>query len=201
MAVPNSRRLVVEGTMSGNERFAFSWAALGPVVVGQGAQAWTDAIKANAAFTAFITALKPFMNTGTSATTLRGYYYDNQGNLADAGVSDITSGVGTGGNPTPNQCALVASLRTASNTRSGRGRMYLPCNGVGAAAASGKLNISVTALTAAIASLMGYTLGQVASETQGQLRPVTVVKVGDVVDTIRARRSRLQEIYTQAAVS
>lgn len=200
-AVPNTRRYVVEGSMPGGERFAFSWAAVGPAVAGQTAQGAADAMVANAAWTAFLAEAKTYWNSSTVADTLRVYFYGNGGLLADAGVAAITGGAGTGGTAHPNQVALAVSLRTAINNRTGRGRFYIPCNGAAMTAGTGKINKTTLTLATVTAGLMAYCLGQVASETQQISRPVVQVKVGDVPDTIRARRAGLVETYSSANVS
>lgn len=70
------------------------------------------------------------LNTDSAYSKIRAYYYPGGSNVATLiSEGDITrQGVGT--NSLPDQCSLVVSLRSAVPSRSGRGRIYLPANGV-----------------------------------------------------------------------
>jgi hypothetical protein len=200
VAVPNTSRYVVEGSLPGGEAFAFGWAATGPNQGTVNAQAAVDATLASSQFAAFLAAIKVIANTGCAFQRLRLYVYGNGGLLVDSAFAAITGVSGTGSPKLPNQCALAVSLRSAINTRSGRGRMYLPATGATVDATTGKMTNSLATIASTTAALMASTQGQIASETQAISRPVVRVSVGDVVDTIRARRNRLVEAYTNANV-
>lgn len=107
-------------------------------------------------------------------------------------------------NNLPSECAIVVSLKTAVNNRRGRGRMYLPCPAVNALQNSGRLTAGTTTSIADGAEdflLVTLTAGGhdfvpvVASKADFALRPITQLKVGDVVDAQRRRRDALSEVY------
>lgn len=108
----------------------------------------------------------------------------------------------------PTEVAVVASLRTASAGRSGRGRMYLPPPSVDQVSTSGRLPAATGAgLAAALADLMqpiseGTTEWNavVQSKTQQALRAITAVAVGDIFDAQRRRRDALIESYSVSAI-
>lgn len=104
----------------------------------------------------------------------------------------------------PPQIALAVSLLTArSRGLANKGRFYLPSPSIGvsddgriganmAEAVAGQVTTMLTAINDA---LPGFVVG-VASDTRtGAFQPVTNVRVGRVLDTIRTRRSRLKEDY------
>jgi hypothetical protein len=105
----------------------------------------------------------------------------------------------------PFQCATVITLVTASATRHGRGRFYLPPLGVGvldtgrlSAAATGSLELAFTSFfdvlsTAGLSVVVRNRSGHVST-------PVTEARVGNVIDTQRRRRNKLIETYTAIAV-
>lgn len=109
--------------------------------------------------------------------------------------------------PIPPQCAVAVSFKTATNSRRGRGRTYVPgiCKGSVAAdtarLSSGTRSAILTAFTdfAAAIDALGVQLG-VNSRMDSVVRPVTIVRIGDVFDTIRRRRDQLVEGYTSATL-
>lgn len=123
-----------------------------------------------------------------------------------------TTPVAGGGSPAalPPQVSLVASLRnTTPRGLATKGRMYLP--GVSAMVqATGKLDpftrdaiaTNLKTFFDAIyndADLPGnpvlISVGRGALHTDGNIRRITSIKVGDVYDTQRRRRNALQESY------
>ena len=109
---------------------------------------------------------------------------------------------------------IAVSLFAAGSLGAGnRGRMYLPHTSFATIASRPFAVASVaTALAAAGVTFVhavntvvaGYTGAPVVSVMSqagsGSHKPVTRVRVGNVVDTQRRRRNRLQEAYSEAAV-
>jgi hypothetical protein len=108
----------------------------------------------------------------------------------------------------PTEVALVASLRTTTYGRTGRGRMYLPALSRSKVKAGGRvLDASQSTIADAMAAyLADLTVGAstlsscVASRTLMALRNVTQVQVGDVFDSQRRRRDALTEVIQSRAV-
>ena len=105
----------------------------------------------------------------------------------------------------PFQCATVISLLTASATRHGRGRFYLPPLAA-STLDTGKVSSAAitsldTAWTAFFDSLNTDGVSPVVRNRTGHIStPVTSARVGDVFDTQRRRRNKLVETYTAIAV-
>lgn len=118
---------------------------------------------------------------------------------------------GTSPNNTPPQCSVGVSL-TAGTRPNGsilRGRFYLPPPisdelTPGSSQAAGTL--TPTALTNYAAALDNWFDGMISqgitpcvwSRALGTMQPIDSVRVGRVVDTIRARRNGLTEVYAPA---
>lgn len=193
-------RHVISGTFPGEE-WSFTLHTEGTLSVG-------DAEAANAAaITAAYAGGFATITTADVVTTLS----------STAGIDPLTDGqttrvetvlslAGTAVEETlPAQCATVISLRTAFATRSGRGRFYLPPLGVGvldggrlSAAAISNLDAAFTAffdayVTAGLSPV-------VRNRTLHESTTVTEARVGDVIDTQRRRRNKLQEAYTLITV-
>lgn len=110
-------------------------------------------------------------------------------------------GFGTSG-ALPTECAIVASLKTTLNNRSGRGRMYLPATQTTAMTGDGRLKTETRDLLAN--SMADYLMqlvsdgitfvSSVASARLNQLHRVTFVSVGDVFDAQRRRRDSITEV-------
>lgn len=111
------------------------------------------------------------------------------------------------------QAALAVSLVTARRGPTGKGRFYLPCPVVLIETSDLRLTAGqATAFATAAAGLItnlnnapGIDVTEMAvcvASTKGYNTPVTGVRVGRVVDTIRSRRNRLVENHsTPVAVS
>lgn len=126
----NTIKMGLSGSMPGGTRFSFGWQ-------------WTGTSGAlSTRVDAAVGAAIIFINGGgladiahiwapsTIIDTVSAYGYD--GGKSAAAVSHGSVHVaGTAGAITmPDQVALVASIRSRTNTRSGRGRMFLPASGV-----------------------------------------------------------------------
>jgi len=193
-------RLVASGTTPG-ESFTFTMHAEANLSTGDAATAFSDAL------TACWAAGMDDLTTPEVDLTLASAAAINEATdgqitrvevvLALTGVADAEM--------LPFQCATVITLLTASATRHGRGRFYLP-----PLAASfllnGKLNSSAmtaldTAWTAFFDSLNTDGVNPVVRNRTGHIStPVTGARVGDVIDTQRRRRNKLVETYTAITV-
>jgi hypothetical protein len=109
--------------------------------------------------------------------------------------------------PLPPQLAVCVSLKTAVNTRRGRGRFYLPglCKG-GINSTNGRIGTgTMSTIVDAVANYqtalnaLGVGLG-VNSRADSVVRPVTSARIGNVLDTIRRRRDHLVEVYEAVSV-
>lgn len=118
------------------------------------------------------------------------------------------SGGGLGDPPLPNEVAHVVSLRTATSTRSTRGRMYLPgvCSTQMTSTARIPTTSCATIATAAALMLGDLVVGAetltsvVASATASSMASILTTAVGDVPDAQRRRRDNQHEAYSVANV-
>lgn len=109
----------------------------------------------------------------------------------------------------PAQVSLAVSLQTAATRGLAcRGRIFLPSPSAGIVTATGVLGSSVptavaTATTALInalnTALDPYAVSVVSNVREGAFREVKSVRVGNVLDTIRSRRTQFTETYQQGA--
>lgn len=141
----------------------------------------------------------------TGYDTITPYYYAaNSLHATLVGAPQPASQFGTGSTGSvPAQCALVASLRSSTPGRSGRGRNYIPLSKPGAMGNDSQATTSAcTALASAwaavLAAINGLTTSpftspqvSVASFTKGVLYPVTRVVVDSIVDTQRRREGSM----------
>lgn len=205
MAYPESfLRLVVLGTLYGNEIFSWSLALrrseFNLPVPDEVPQGVIDAV----------TTFHTTANIGTSSqshlTGIKLNLIGTDGRYASDGETVLhefvppVAGAGTPG--MPSQCALAVTLGTAATRgRASRGRFYLP-RLAGSPQADGRLtpsNVENVAEAASLfienlhAALPGYRVAVTSNIGQGTIREVTHVEVGRVIDTIRTRRNSLDE--------
>lgn len=124
---------------------------------------------------------------------------DNEGAYVKGTFATNAAGIKT--DPyMPSQCALVVSLTTARSGPSGKGRFYLP---VGRAniQPDGRLAAAhaapyADAAAAFVTDVNALLLGSVAVvSTKGYASPVTGIRLGRAIDTLRSRRRSLLEEY------
>jgi hypothetical protein len=116
---------------------------------------------------------------------------------------------GSGTTVYPPQVALVVSLLT-NETRglAARGRFYLPAPALGITTATALLNTSqvvtavghiTTFLNAINTAMDPYRVAVASNVRDGMIREVKNVRVGNVLDTIRSRRTSIPETYSIGA--
>lgn len=114
---------------------------------------------------------------------------------------------GSGGQTQLPQSCVVASLRTGGRTARSRGRIYIPMSGAALAAGGlvqpttiGTVGNATKALFTSLDSISADVYPGVVSQTYGTWSSVTVIKVGDEVDTQRRRRNFRNETYTDFGI-
>lgn len=125
----------------------------------------------------------------------------------DASVPGTTGSLATVA--APPQCATVVSLRTATQGRRSRGRMYLPPPALSVLNQNGDLQSSaavvyadaIKALFESLNALISVDAVSVYSRTSGGFFPITSVDVGTIIDTQRGRRNKLVESRTTRSVA
>lgn len=128
---------------------------------------------------------------------------------AHAQFTPPLAGTSTMGGMLPSQCALAVSF-TAGVRGNGtplKGRTYLPAPTAGYLDAAGQLGTSFRDLIhqyfkAFVQQLNnGGHFVSVTSRTEEITQPVTVLRVGNKIDTIRRRRNELPELYIEGAIA
>ncbi len=121
---------------------------------------------------------------------------------APAIVVRPTPGTGPAVNLPPQVCVAV-SLVTERRGASGRGRFYLPTPSFIPLASDGRISQAnaqtITNQAAAFLSALNGPAGfgnVVVASTKGFTTVVTAVRVGRVLDTIRSRRTSIDELHT-----
>lgn len=193
-------RMVASGTTPG-EQWSFTLHAEGNLSTADAATAFGDALTA-----CWAAGMDDLTTPEVDLTLASVAALDpaTDGQLTRAEVVLALTGV-VDGEMLPFQCATVISLLTASATRHGRGRFYLPPLSA-TFLLNGKLNSTAmttldTAWTAFFDSLNTDGVSPVVRNRTGHIStPVTGARVGDVIDTQRRRRNKLVETYTAIAV-
>lgn len=203
MPVAAHRRLTFSGFFGTATAPYEEWSFRLNLGVGEGGG--DAAALATAARDAFGTHLAPFIRSWATLTEVK--YADIAAGGLYAGdpvivEASIAGGAGAAGSQAP-QVALAVSLDTELRGASGRGRFYLPAPGVALASADGLVGAAEiqsvanasAAFLGAINSPAGFGNVSIVSY-KGSVQPVTSVRVGRALDTIRSRRRSLPETYT-----
>jgi len=192
-------RFVASGTTPG-ETFSFTMHAEGSLSTGDAATAFADALTA-----AWAAGMDDVTTADVDLTLASAATIDpaTDGQITRVEVVLALTGVGAG-EMLPFQCATVVSLLTASATRHGRGRFYLPPLAAlvldGGRISAASLAVLDTAWTAFFASLNTDNVTPVVRNRTGHVSTtVTSARIGDVIDTQRRRRNKLTE--TQVVVT
>lgn len=192
-------RFVASGTTPG-ETFSFTMHAEGNLSTGDAATAFADALTA-----AWGAGMDDVTTADVDLTLASAATIDpaTDGQITRVEVVLALTGVGAG-EMLPFQCATVVSLLTASATRHGRGRFYLPPLAAlvldGGRISAASLAVLDTAWTAFFASLNTDNVTPVVRNRTGHVSTtVTSARIGDVIDTQRRRRNKLTE--TQVVVT
>jgi hypothetical protein len=193
-------RMVASGTTPG-ESWSFTLHAEGSLSTADAATAFGDALTA-----AWAGGMDDVTTADVDCTLASVAALDpaTDGQLTRAEVVLALTGVATG-EMLPFQCATVISLLSASATRHGRGRFYLPPLAVstvdGGLISAAAITSLDTAWTAFFDSLNTDGVNPVIRNRTGHIStPVTGARVGNVFDTQRRRRNKLVEVYTAIAV-
>jgi hypothetical protein len=159
---------------------------------------------ASALFTTWIGTIKPLWSSTTVLSGFDIYLYSGGTAAAEHGHADLNI-IGTGGQNHPNQCACVLTLKTATASRRGRGRMYIPANGV--VVGTGVMAAGI--VDAAVNGTASYFTGRnalggghivVVSQTGNVVNNVTSVSADYVPDTQRRRVNKLTSTRHTTAV-
>lgn len=193
-------RFVASGTTPG-ETFSFTMHAEGTLSTGDAATAFADALTA-----AWAAGMDDATTADVDLTLASAATIDpaTDGQITRVEVVLALTGVAAG-EMLPFQCATVVSLLTASATRHGRGRFYLPPLAAsvldGGRISAATLTVLDTAWTAFFDSLNTDGVTPVVRNRTGHVSTtVTSARIGDVIDTQRRRRNKLTETYVVVAV-
>lgn len=193
-------RFVASGTTPG-ERFSFTMHAEGSLSTGDAATAFGDALTA-----AWGAGMDDLTTADVDLTLASAATIDpaTDGQITRVEVVLALTGVDAG-EMLPFQCATVVSLLTASATRHGRGRFYLPPLAVSTIdqgrVKAASMTVLDTAWTAFFDSLNTDGVTPVVRNRTGHISTtVTSARIGDVIDTQRRRRNKLTETYVVVAV-
>jgi hypothetical protein len=193
-------RFVASGTTPG-ETFSFTMHAEGSLSTGDAATAFADALTA-----AWAAGMDDSTTADVDLTLASAATIDpaTDGQITRVEVVLALTGVDAG-EMLPFQCATVVSLLTASATRHGRGRFYLPPLAVSVLdtgrISAAALAVLDTAWTAFFDSLNTDGVTPVVRNRTGHVSTtVTSARIGDVIDTQRRRRNKLTETQVVVAV-
>lgn len=197
-------RLVVIGTLYGKETFTYSL-SLAPTGGGSNAPSEVPA-GVISALTTFHTDTQVACGNQTFLTAIKLNEIGTNGRYvsqSDTVMHEFETGIAGGAIATlPAQCALAITLRTdIKRGRAHSGRFYIPRLGgpvantgfIPAAQVTGLVTASTALLNSLNAAVPGYAVAVMSDIGTGARRFVRNVEVGQVVDTIRSRRTSLDE--------
>jgi len=205
MSIPaGMTKFVLTWSLPGGEKAQCAWWEAGHVAADVD-DAQIALMAASASFTTWLTGIKPLWNAQSSLVGLDGYFYNGGTAAANHGHADLAV-VGTGTGSHPNMVCCVLTLRTATASRRGRGRMYLPGIGILTQTTglhdSTKVDTAVTSTAAYFSTRNDITGGVVVvSQTGGTSALVTSVSADYVPDTQRRRVNKMVSTRKTAAVT
>ena len=195
-------RHVAKGSYPG-EAWTFTMHSTGTIALSAAQAAW------NAAVTDFWTdQLDGLVHTTVSLTEVSTASLDAGTGAQVSRLADDVSlpGVATQGLMPP-QVTIAASLRTATATRAGRGRFYMPPFDKGTVTVTtGRLNsASITVALEAVDNLVTTMITNsltpvIYHRSDFTSTNITQYDIGDVFDTQRRRRNKLVEMRTSQTV-
>jgi hypothetical protein len=207
-------RLVATGTLFGTETFSFGFSLIpsgtGPYSLNAATNVVTCANLLKAYLATSLTA------TAVKLTTVKLNLVGPDGKYADPSGSvtyDLpTPGVGTGGLGVAPQVALAVTLTTANKRGLAHvGRFYHPAPSsdvasdgmIATAFAQQHANDAAKLVNDLNTTFLaqGFRVGVASDVREGKFLPVTGVKVGRVLDTIRSRRTKFGEAYVPAVTA
>lgn len=207
-------KLVANGGMPGGERWSCGLTAhLTDIAVPQGA---LNNLAAGllTAWGVLVEDTNVVFSNGTTLTRVDVRQVDPQGvtvKLAQASPSNNIEG--NVGAAMPNQVAVVASLRTGTPGARGRGRVYLPLLGAQVGTNGRLVGLQRGNIANGMKTLLDSINDDLVSELgtgnwlsvesgvgSGLSSRMTSVRVGDVLDTQRRRRDKIQEAYVELPV-
>jgi hypothetical protein len=149
--------------------------------------------------------LQQLYNTGAGVDGVRVDELDSLGKNVAAAIQDLTLAGTSSDESLPPQVAMVVSERSATPTRSGRGRIFLPApvvtESVGQRILSAAKGEVLNAMLAAFGLLNDAGLGAVlVARDHFTVTPVISLDVGDVFDTQRRRRNKLFEVRSSGII-
>lgn len=166
--------------------------------------------------TAGATAAKSFITTAangfTTSTALTEVRYSMIGadgaQVGATGVEPVTDAVGISSSGTPWQATTVVTLVTDGRGKGTKGRVYLPPQSFLVSPSTGLLaDADVTQIVSSAIAFFGQmetavsgdlvVIGHAGTTGPASANPVTRVRVGHVVDTMRSRRRSLTETYLE----
>lgn len=206
-------RLVISGSLgtNGAERWScgLNFMAPGSVIPADEASmnTWLANIQTYLASLPIGSAARVDMGPAAQVNQLDAYAYDVSGPATIVAQRRSTGMmVGAGTHRQAFQVSRTITLQTATGGRSGRGRVYWPALGA-TVTDTGTSNVPTStadswrdmfaAFEAAWPGTPAIVLA-VWSPTQGVVRPLTSIRIGNVLDTQRRRTDKLLESYTSS---
>jgi hypothetical protein len=195
MGIPaGSRKVVLTWSLPGGDKAQCAFWESG-AVAGDATDTTAGLMAASGLFTTWIGTIKPLWSSTTVLSGLDLYLYTGGTAASEHGHADLNI-IGTGGQNHPNQCACVLTLRTALASRRGRGRMYIPANGVVVGTGVMAAGIVDAAVTGTASHFSGINAAAaikvvVVSQTGSLSSQVTQVSADYVPDTQRRRVNKL----------
>lgn len=199
MPIPSGvTKNVISGTLPGGEVWQTAYWQTG-LTAAEADDAHMATLAANSTFIALMNAWKALCASGARATAIDRYYYAGGSGAAAHGHGVLNYGGTAATQLSPNQVAVVTTLRTAVSSRAGRGRMYWPATGDPTDQTSGLLGSAAidTLVDALAAWFTSLTTGQpavVVSQTQNTSHPITSVDADYRADTQRRRVNRIRSL-------